>query len=108
MGIHRYEKELKILRFKFEKEERLRKNAIKRLNKAHKAGHLLTKNCPLAFTNPPPKAIAAAVKEFEIAKQELLDLEDHLGENRTEKLQERINNMEQSLVSQVEQLLLSR
>ncbi|ELR22552.1 uncharacterized protein ACA1_142550 [Acanthamoeba castellanii str. Neff] len=74
----RYAKELAHLKGKFEKEERLRKNAIKNLNRAH-------------------NALAAAMKEFEVAREALLGLEEQLSEKRAEQTQQRIIALEHYL-----------
>jgi len=69
------------LKVKFEHEVDLRRNATKNLQKAS-------------------KALEAAIKEFDIAKQALLSADEQLSVHRAEKALERINTLENYLAAE--------
>ncbi len=78
---YKYARELALMKLKYEKEERLRRNAIKRLDTA-------------------TRALTTAEREFEIAREALAGLQDHLQEKRQAKILARISALQQALIAE--------
>lgn len=85
---YKYGRALAVLKVKLEQEQRLRKGAQQRLQWAH-------------------KALARAVRDLEKARERLEGLEQHLSEERSEALINRIKEMELALVGEFGQDALS-